>query len=220
LKFDLLGGKMKTTSFDKFGGTMAILGAIAGFLYAVSFVVLKDPLLYSLFLTLLGLFAFVALMAVYFRLRDIEAAYSLLALLCGLVGAAGTAIHGGYDLANAINPPANIPAGLLDLPSQVDPRGLLTFGFTGIGVFLFASLMTRSAAFPKTLGYLGYLSAILFIVIYLGRLIVLSPANPILLVPVLLNGFIISPLFYLWMGITLRQEPAMQAGKIPITQKA
>ena len=44
---------MKTRSFDKFGGTMAIFGAIAGFLYAVSFVVLKDPLLYALFLTLL-----------------------------------------------------------------------------------------------------------------------------------------------------------------------
>jgi hypothetical protein len=209
---------MKSTSFDKVGGAIAILGAIAGFLYAVSFVVLKDQLLYSLFLTLLGLFAFVALIAVYFRLRETDAAYALLALLFGLIGAAGTAIHGGYDLSNAINPPASIPAGLLDLPSQIDPRGLLTFGFTGVGLFAFAWLMTRSAVFPKTLGYLGYLSAILFIVIYLGRLIVLSPTNPILLVPVLLNGFIVSPLFYLWLGIALRREPTMQAGKMPMTK--
>jgi hypothetical protein len=210
---------MKSTSFDKFGGTMAILGAIAGFLYAVSFVVLKAPLLYALFLTLLGLFAFVALIAVYFRVREMDAPFALVALLFGLIGAAGTAIHGGYDLSNAINPPSTIPAGLLDLPSQVDPRGLLTFGFTGIGLLVFAWLMTRTTAFPQMLGYLGYLAAILFIVIYLGRLIVLSPANPILLIPVLLNGFIVSPLFYLWLGIALVQEPRMETRRTPMTQK-
>jgi len=211
---------MKNTSFDRTGGWMAILAAVAGFLYAISFVVLKDPLLYSLFLTLLGFFAFVALVAVYDRLQKVDAAYALLALLFGLIGAAGTAIHGAYDLSNAINPPANVPAGVMDLPSQVDPRGLLTFGFMGIGLLIFSWLLTRSVEFPKTLGYLGYLSAILFIVIYLARLIVLSPTNPILLVPVLLNGFIVSPLFYLWLGIALRHEPVMQSGKMPMAQKA
>ena len=212
--------KMKTTSFDRMGGLMAILAALAGFLYAVSFVVLKNTLLYSLFLTLLGFFAFAALVAVYDRLQKVDAAYALLALLFGLVGAAGTAIHGAYDLSNAINPPANLPAGVMDLPSQVDPRGLLTFGFMGLGLLIFSWLLTRSADFPKTLGYLGYLSAILFIVIYLARLIVLNPTNPILLVPVLLNGFIVSPLFYLWLGLALRHEPVMQSGKMPMAQKA
>jgi hypothetical protein len=194
---------MKSSSFDRFGGLMAILAAIAGFLYAVSFVVLKSQLLYSAFLTLLGIYAFAALIAVYYRVRETDAAYALLALLFGLVGAAGTAIHGGYDLSNAINPPASVPAGLLDLPNQVDPRGLLTFGFTGVGLFVFAWLITRTTLFPRSLGYLGYLTAILFIVLYLGRLIVLNPANPIILVPVLLNGFIVSPLFYLWLGVVL-----------------
>ncbi|MBI5031097.1 MAG: DUF4386 family protein [Chloroflexi bacterium] len=211
---------MKTTSFDRMGGLMAILAALAGFLYAVSFVVLKNALLYSLFLTLLGLFAFVALVAVYRRLQKVDAAYAMLALLFGLIGAAGTTIHGAYDLSNAINPPANLPAGVMDLSNQVDPRGLLTFGFTGIGLLIIAWLITRSADFPKTLGYLGYLSAILFIVIYLARLIVLNPANPILLVPVLLNGFMVSPLFYLWLGIALRHEPTAQSGKLPMAQKA
>ena len=65
---------MNTSSFDRFGGMMAILAAVAGFLYAVAFVVLRDQLLYSLFLMLLGLFGFAALVAVYYRVRETDAA--------------------------------------------------------------------------------------------------------------------------------------------------
>jgi hypothetical protein len=210
---------MKPTSFEHFGGWMAIFAAIAGFLYAVAFVVLKNQPLYALFLTLLGLLAIPVLLAIYYRVRDTDAPFAFLALLFGLVGATGTAIHGGYDLANVFNSPANVPVGLLDLPSQVDPRGLLTFGFAGIGLFVFAWLITRSEQFPKTLGYLGYLSAILSIVLYLGRLIVLNPANPVILVPVLLNGFIVSPLFYVLLGMALMRAPAPEMAKMPMAKK-
>ena len=133
---------MKSTSFERFGGWMAIFAAIAGFVYAVAFVVLKSQPLSALFLALLDLFAIPVLLAIYSRVRETEAAFALCALLFGLVGAVGTAIHGGYDLANAINPPASVASGLLDLPSQIDPRGLLTFGFTGIGLFAFAGRRT------------------------------------------------------------------------------
>ena len=211
---------MNTSLFERFGGWMAILAAIAGLLYAISFVFLQNQLLYALFLTLLGLYAVPASLALYYRVRETDAGFALMALLFGLVGAAGTAIHGGYDLANAINPPTSIPANLADLPSQVDPRGLLVFGFTGIGLFVFSWLMTKTASFSKTLGYLGYLSAILFVVLYLGRLIVLNPANPIILVPVLLNGFIVSPLFYLLLGMALMRAPMPEMAKMAVAQKA
>jgi hypothetical protein len=94
------------------------------------------------------------------------------------------------------------------LPSQVDPRGLLTFGFTGIALFTFSWLIIRGRVLPSALGYVGYVSAVLLIVLYLGRLIVLDPANPVILIPALLNGFILNPVWYIWLGIALYRHAA------------
>jgi FtsH-binding integral membrane protein len=111
-------------------------------------------------------------------------------------------MHGGYDLANAINPqPAYTQ--LASLPSAVDPRGLLTFGLTGLSLLVIARLMGLSRAFPRALSYLGYLLAILLIALYLGRLILLNPANPLLLGTALLSGFLVGPLWYIWLGMQL-----------------
>jgi hypothetical protein len=109
-------------------------------------------------------------------------------------------IHGGYDLANAIHPPATPNA---DLPNPIDPRGLLTFGVSGIGLFVIAWLIGRTAGLPKRLGTLGYGLAVLSVVLYLGRLIVLSPRNPLIFVPALLAGFVVYPLWYVWAGLVL-----------------
>ena len=215
---------MASTSYHKFAGICAILAGIGGFLYAVAFIILRDPLLYSLFLLLIGLFSTAAMIAVYHRLRATDESFALWALLLGLAGALGSAIHGGFDLATVINPPPAVPAdlagrpevkALLDYinssPSQIDPRGLLAFGVTGIALFVIAWLTARGGAFPKALAYLGYLSAVLLIVLYLGRLIVLSPANPIILLPALLNGFIVSPVWYIWLGLQLTKGGSAMA---------
>jgi hypothetical protein len=203
---------MKSTAFEGFGGTMAILAGIAGFLYALSFVVLRTPLLYELFFTLFGFFATAAWLAVYYRLRDTDAGFAAWAALLGLAGALAAAVQGGYGLANAINPP---PAGtevLAPLPSQVDPRGLLAFGFGGAGLLVASWLISRSGRFPRELGYLGYVSAVLLVIIYLGRLIVLDPGSPVILVPVLLNGFIAGPAWFIWLGALLSRPSTTAAG--------
>jgi hypothetical protein len=90
-----------------------------------------------------------------------------------------------------------------DLPNPVDPRGLLTFGVAGAALFVVAWLISRSRQFPKGLGYLAYLSAVLLLALYLGRLIFLDPTSPVILVPALLNGFLVSPVFYVWLGLAL-----------------
>lgn len=88
-------------------------------------------------------------------------------------------------------------------PSAIDPRGLLTFGASGIGLWVFSWLILRSTSLPRGLGYLGYLVAALQIVLYLGRLIVLEATNPVIVVPALLAGFIVTPIWYVWLGVSL-----------------
>jgi len=172
---------------------------VAGFLYAIAFLVLQNDLLSGLFLMLGGLLSTAVLAAVYDRLRETDATFALWALLLGIAGALGSADHGGYDLANAINPPPPIP----DLPNPVDPRGLLTFGIAGVALFVVAWLILRGGQFPRGLGYLAYLSAVLLVALYLGRLIILEPTNPVILVPALLNGFLVNPTLYIWLGLAL-----------------
>lgn len=194
--------------FERFAGICSVLVGVFGFIYSAAFLILvvagKAPelgeLLSPLFLMLGGLCSIVVLVALYNRLKETESAFALLGLLLGVIGAMGSTIHGGYDLANSINPPVTATG---DLPSQINPRGLLTFGVSGITLFILAWLMGRSGRFWKGLHYLGYLSAALLVILYLGRLIVLDPTNPAIVLPAVLAGFLVSPALYIWLGIKL-----------------
>lgn len=93
---------------------------------------------------------------VYRILLDSAGGLALLALLLGVTGSLGAAVHGGYDLAVALHPPSGDLGAAGELPHPIDPRGLLTFGVTGIGTLVVAWLIGRQPAFPRALGYLGY----------------------------------------------------------------
>lgn len=195
---------VKSSSFNRYAGLAAILAALIGLLYSLAFVVLQNALLYSLALMLGGLLSVVALVALFERLGEVNADAALLGLILGAVSALGATIHGGYDLANAINPPGDVPAALAALPSQIDPRGLLTFGVAGLSLFIAGLLMRHSARFPRSFTALTFLLAALLVVVYLGRLVILSPANPLVLIPAAITGFIVNPLWYAWLGVQLR----------------
>jgi hypothetical protein len=190
-------------SFERFAGWGAILAGLSGFLYSISFIGLRNELLSALFLILGGLFSTSALTALYQRLRGTESSFALLGFLFSLSAALGSAIHGGYDLANALHPPTSPGGGL---PNPIDPRGLLTFGVSGLGLFLLSWLMSQDRRFPRGLAALGYLSAILMIVLYLGRLIILQATSPVIVIPALLEGFIVNPIWYGWLGLTFLRD--------------
>ena len=190
-------------SFERSSGASAIVVGIGGFLYSVAFVIVArsspqtGAFLSALFLFLGGIVAIQVLAAVYRRLRDVDAGFALVAFMFGFAGALGSAIHGAHDLAILLHPPTSP---LTDFPNAVDPRGVLTFGVSGLAVIVVARLMTRGGGFPRGLALLGYLSGILLVLIYLGRLIVFDPASPLLLGPAALEGFIVNPVWYIWLG--------------------
>jgi len=190
-------------SYLRFSGYCAFFAGALIFVYSIAFVILKNQLVYSLAQSLAGLATIAMVVALYWRLKDTDAGFALLALAFSLGGTLGSAVHGGYDLANAINMPAGNAAAQADLPNQIDPRGLLTFALAGLGLFFFAWLITHGREWPASLGYLAYALAVLLVLTYLGRLVILTPSSPLILIPAALTGFIANPIFDIWLGVLL-----------------
>jgi hypothetical protein len=202
-------------SFMRFGSISAILAGVMGLLYSVAFVAwlkvqglspdTRDMLvgLYSTFLLLGAVFTGAALLAFYFRLRETDAGFALWGLVLGTIGAFGALVHGGYDLGTLLTPATGSSGAS---PNQTDPRGLLTFGVAGLGLFVMSWLASRNPHFPKNFAYLGYLAALLLVIIYLGRLIIQDPNNLLLTIPAILAGLIVNPAWYIWLGTLLRRE--------------
>lgn len=185
----------------------AWLAGVCGFLYSVTFVFVPSSApsfltaLPAIFLLAGGILGATTLLGLYLRLTPVGGGYAAWALLFGIAGALSATLHGGYDLANAIHSSGQAAT----LPSQVDPRGLGTFGLAGMGTLAFAFVMGHDALFPRNLVYLGYVSGVLLILIYLARLIILSPSNPFVLAPAALEGFLVNPAWYIWLGFVLRR---------------
>jgi hypothetical protein len=197
---------MPQDPFQRFAGLCAILAGLVGSLYSIAFIILRSDLLSGLFLLIGGILATAVFVALYHRLLD-AGGFALWALLLGVVSSFGSAIHGGYNLAIAPDlPTLALPA----LPNAIDPRGLLTFGLTGLAIFIISWLMSTQPEniegprrFPLGLARLGYALATLLLILYLGRLIIVEATNPIIVVPALIAGFLVNPAWYIWLGLTL-----------------
>lgn len=193
---------------QRLAGACAIVAGVVGFLYSAAFVVVAGGAAPQLglgpswILLLVGsLFGSFALVVVYLRVRQVEPAIALWSLVLGAAGAIGAAMHAAYEVALALNPFGTATAAT----SQVDPRGFLTFGTTALALFGISWLMRRGGGFPGGLGTLGYLSSVLLVLVYLGRLIIVTPTNPLVLVPAGLEGFIVNPVWYIWLGLSLQR---------------
>ncbi|MGH2488347.1 MAG: hypothetical protein ACRDFR_01840 [Candidatus Limnocylindria bacterium] len=201
-------------SFEPWAGLAAILAGIGGLVYSVAFlggVVLgASPklgmLVASAALMVGGVLSLLVLVAIYRRLLPASPGVALLGLALALMGAMGSVLHGGYDLANVINPPAADVLTEAGLPSPVDPRGLLTFGMAGLGLIVLAAQARRTGALSNGVATMGVILGVLLIVVYLGRLVVLVPTNPLVAVPAGLTGVVVAPVFYIWLGLELRRR--------------
>src|SRR5687767_14236550 len=133
-------------SFERSTGASAIAVGLTGLLYSIAFVVISRSapdiggLLSSLFLLIGGVLGIHVMAGLYRRLREVDAGFALVGFMFGFAGALGSTIHGAYDLANVLHPPIALAP---ELPSAVDPRGVLTFGVSGLALLVIARLMSR-----------------------------------------------------------------------------
>jgi hypothetical protein len=196
-------------SFERFAGGAAVAVAVGGVAYSVSFVLAlkagSDPALRTGFVLLLlgGILGSAVLVGLYLRVRDTDPGFAMLGLLLGAAGMLGSAIHGGFDLAASIDP----GGAATGLPNAIDPRGLLTFGLTGLGVLVLAGSIRRSGDLPTGLGWLGTALGVLLVLIYLGRLLIVDPNHPLLLGLAAVTGIAVHPAWFVWLGLALRRRP-------------
>jgi hypothetical protein len=203
------------SSFASFGALCAVAAGLVGLGYSISFsLYLHSPsrgtaYVDSILLLAGGLISTATFVVVYERLRQTDTALALWGFLLALVGAFGAALHGGYDLANLANPPAALAS---DVPSSVDPRGLGTFALTGLALAVTGVLILRSGPLPRGLGYLAFFSAALLVFVYIGRLVILNPKSPGLLAAAVTVGYVVNPVWFVWLGLALRRPQRTEAG--------
>jgi hypothetical protein len=82
-------------SFERAAGLCALLVGLGSFVYALVFLVLHNSGLSAPVLLLVGLLSATAFVAVYLRLRELDAAFALWAFLLSVTGALGSAVHDG-----------------------------------------------------------------------------------------------------------------------------
>lgn len=196
-----------TPAYRSTASVAALVAAAGGLAYSVSFVIIArfaESLGRGLSAFLMGggLLTIVVAVALFHVLRETDAAFALLGLLFASLAGLGAAVHGAHDLAILFHPPAELAS---DLPNEIDPRGFLTFGVSGAGVLIFSWLVLRGGALRPGIGYLGYVSGALLVLIWLARLIILSPSNPLVLLPAAVEGFIVNPVWYVMVGLALRR---------------
>lgn len=194
---------------EELAGYAAMLTAIAGIGYAIAFVVVKSGLWSAIFLLGGSAISIFVIVTVYQRFRSVQPTVALWALAFAIIGAAGAAIHGGYDLANELHPDE-----LTGFPNPVDPRGLLTFGASGIALLIGGFLVGRVPGLPAWARWLAFAAGFALIATYLGRLVVLDSTSPFVLGPALVAG-ILSSLVYVSLSLWLSRDSAAAARQEP-----
>ena len=192
------------TPFRPFAANVAWAAVIGGLAYGLFFVVIGNRTVAASLLMVGGILTALILSGLARSVEGVNQAGARWAELIGTIGAIASAIHGGYDLANVIHPPASNVLSLAEYPNSVDPRGFATFGLVGLSFLVVATLMGRSDRYPRGLARVGQVLGVVMIVIYLGRLVILDPTNPVVRVA-LAAGVISNTVFLAWLGTVWRK---------------
>jgi len=188
-----------TSTFRRFAGSAAGLAAGVSVLYTVTFALyVREDYEWAHWASAIafmasGLVAVPVFIALHARVRAAEPEFAMLALVAGLFGAFGASVHGAFDVAVLAKP---VKGDVTSFPSQVDPRGFLTFAITGIALGTFGWLARRTGALPRLLWPTGALATVLLLVVYFGRMIALDPNKNFIRFSAVIVGLVLVPLFY------------------------
>jgi hypothetical protein len=195
-------------SFERVAGVASFLVVLGAVLYSIFFIWIVEGggsnvrAVWYFLLMLGGLGTVPVLVALYFRLRASDEGFALVAFVLGLGAALGAVLHGSYNLANEITPQEPYALGQEDIA-----RGALRYLVLGLFFLLTAWLIQRSGALPLGLAYLGYLGGAILVFIYIGRLFdFITPGDYVSLIPPIVYGFVVHPVWYLWLGWVFWRE--------------
>jgi hypothetical protein len=195
----------------RFAGLCAIAAAVGTLVFSLVFVVIvfAEPSgrwvegLWRGLLLVGEIVAIAVLVGVYERLRAAGPGFALLGLLLGVVGAAGGIAHGGTQLAQVVTPEREA----VDL----DPEGIFRYGLAGLALLVLAWPMLHRRALPRMEGLLTLAAGFLLVLIYLGLLAeIITPADRLTLVPPIVFGFVVNPVWYAFVGRELLRSSRAQ----------
>lgn len=202
-----------SSRFERLAGFCALFVGLGALVYAILFITIvegNDETEPWFTILLVGAIVTVPVMvALYYRLREFDQAAALTALVLGLFGALGGILHGGYELAVIVTPPAE---GYYPGVESVT-KGVLRYLVAGLALLLIAWLVWASVLLPRGIAVLAAVGGALLVFIYIGRLFdFITPGDYVSLIPPIVYGFVVHPLLYGWIGLTfLRRAKAPEA---------
>jgi hypothetical protein len=197
--------------FTSSAATVAWLAAAGGIAYGIAFAA-DNATAASLLLSIGAGLTVLIISALAASVEDTPTVR--LAATIGIVGALASTSHGVYDLANRIHPPDVAVTG--DLPNPVDPRGFATFALVGLALVVLSYPLARSPRYGNGLASAGRILGAISIVIFLGRLIILDPTNPVVRVA-LVAGVVANTVFLIGLARTWRASGAVATGELART---
>jgi hypothetical protein len=199
---------MSDRSFMRFGGLAGILLAITSWAALTEYFTVaaqgQELLGLETFRLLYALIAFWALfgiVAVHWLVRPQGEAWSFFGTVVGLVASAGTITSSLYSVA-ATRSAILANATSVNATSPTDPLNVMTFALTGLWFLIANLLLWRTPRVPRPLVLLGFVAVADLFAGFLGAL----AANDALTnYAAIVAGAIGGPLYWLWLGLTLRR---------------
>ena len=195
-------------SFIRFGGLAGILLAITSWAAVVEYFTAaaggQDLIGLETFRMLYALIAFWALfgiVAVHWIVRPQGEAWSFFGTIVGLIASAGTISASLYYVA-ATRSALLANATSVTTIAPTDPLSVMTFALTGVWFLIANRLLWRTARIPRLLVLLGFVAVADLFVGFLGAL---AANDFITMWAAIIAGAVGGPLYWLWLGLTLRK---------------